>query len=71
MMTMLRVAGKWGGILTLIALAIFVLRQLIIFIGFVTFAIKAALVLAFLGLLLGVAYLIFKSWSDRKKEEQL
>ncbi len=69
MMSMLRVAGKWGGILTLIALAILVLRQVILFIGFLTFAIKALLVLVFLFLLLGVGYLIFKAWSDRKKEE--
>jgi len=71
MVTMLRAAGKWGGILTLIALAILVLRQLVIFIGFLTFAIKAALVLGFLALLLGVGFMIFKSWSDRKKEEQI
>lgn len=69
MMSMLKVAGKWGGILTLIALAILVLRQVILFIGFLTFAIKALLVLVFLFLLLGVGYLIFKAWSDRKKEE--
>jgi hypothetical protein len=66
MMTMLRAAGKWGGILTLIALAILVLRQVIVFIGFLTFAIKALLILAFLFLLLGVGYLIFKSWCARK-----
>jgi hypothetical protein len=63
MMSMLRVAGKWGGILTLIALAILVLRQVILFIGFLTLAIKAALVLGFLALLI--------AWSQRKKEEQI
>jgi hypothetical protein len=71
MMSMMRVAGKWGGILTLIAVAILVLRQVIMFIGFLTFAIKAALVLAFLALLLGVGYLIYKSWCARKKEEHI
>ena len=71
MMSMLKVAGKWGGILTLIAVAILVLRQVIMFIGFLTFAIKALLVLAFLALLIGVGYLIIKAWSQRKKEEQI
>ncbi len=71
MTTMLRAAGKWGGILTLIALAIVVLRQLVLFIGFLTFAIKAALVLAFLALFIGVAYMIFKSWKQHKKEQEL
>ena len=71
MMSVLRVTGKWGGILALIALAIVVLRQVVIFIGFLTFAIKAALVLAFLTLLLAVGYMIFRAWSQRKKEEQV
>ncbi|HEV7645599.1 MAG TPA: hypothetical protein VGO50_16785 [Pyrinomonadaceae bacterium] len=71
MMSMLKVAGKWGGILTLIAVAILVLRQVIVFIGFLTFAIKALLVLAFIALLIGVGYLIIKAWSQRKKEEQI
>jgi multisubunit Na+/H+ antiporter MnhG subunit len=71
MMSMLKVAGKWGGILTLIAVAILVLQQLIAFIGFLTFAIKAILVLAFIALLIGVGYLILKAWSQRKKEEQI
>jgi hypothetical protein len=71
MMSMLKVAGKWGGILTLIAVAIVVLRQVILFIGFLTFAIKALLVLGFLALLIGVGYLIVKAWSQRKKEEQI
>lgn len=70
MMNVVRVAGKWGGILTLIALAILVLRQVVIFIGFLTFAIKAALVLGFLALLFGVAFMIFRSWQQHKKEQE-
>jgi hypothetical protein len=71
MMSMLAVASKWGGILTLIALAILALRQIVMFIGFLTFAIKIALVLGFLSLLLGVGYMIFAAWRARKKEEQI
>jgi hypothetical protein len=71
MMSMLAVASKWGGILTLIALAILALRQIVMFIGFLTLAIKIALVLGFLSLLLGVGYMIFVAWRARKKEEQI
>jgi hypothetical protein len=71
MMSMLAVASKWGGILTLIALAILALRQIVVFIGFLTFAIKIALVLGFASVLLGVGYMIFAAWRARKKEEQI
>jgi hypothetical protein len=70
MMNVMRAAGKWGSIFALIALAILVLRQVVVFIGFLTFAIKAALVLAFLALLLGVAFMIFRSWQQHKKEQE-
>jgi threonine/homoserine/homoserine lactone efflux protein len=70
MMTVMMAAGKWGGILTLIALAIVVLRQIVMFIGFLTFAIKAGLVLAFVALFVGVAYMIYKSWKQHKNEQQ-
>lgn len=69
-MVLLKAAGKWGSILAIIALLILALKQVIAFIGFLTFAIKAALVLGFLALLLLVGYMIFRAWSDRKKEEQ-
>jgi threonine/homoserine/homoserine lactone efflux protein len=67
---MLKAAGTWGGILTLIALAIVVFRQLVLLIGVLTFAIKALLVLAFLALLIGVAYMIYSSWKQHRKEER-
>lgn len=70
MMNMLKVAGKWGSILAVIALLILALKQLIAFVGFLTFAIKAILVLGFLTLVVLVGYMIFKAWSDRKKEER-
>lgn len=70
MTTMLRAAGKWGGILTLIAVAILVLRQVIAFIGFLTFAIKAALVLGFVALLVGVGFMIYQSWKQHKREQE-
>lgn len=62
----LKAAGKWGSIFVLIALLIAFVKQLIFFIGFLTFAIKAVIVLAFLALFIGVAVVIFRSWQQRQ-----
>ena len=58
--------GGWGSILVLLALIIALVKQIIAFIGFLTFAIKAAIVLAFLALILGVALMIFRTWSKNR-----
>jgi hypothetical protein len=66
----LRAAGKWGSILVLVTLLIALVKQLIAFIGFITFAIKVLIVLAFIAVFLGVAVLVFRSVSrNRKKQE--
>lgn len=65
----LKSAGKWGTILALIALVIALVKQLIAFVGFLTFAIKALLVIAFIAVFAGVGYLIFRSWSDSKSKK--
>jgi len=62
----LKAAGKWGSIFVLIALIIAFIKQLITFIGFLTFAIKAIVVLAFLALFIGVGVVIFRSWQQRQ-----
>jgi hypothetical protein len=71
MSMILRAAGKWGSILALIALAVLALRQIIVLIGILTFAIKAGIVLAFLALFFGVAFMIFRSWKEHKREQEL
>lgn len=62
----LKAAGKWGSILALLALVIALVKQLIAFVGFLTFAIKAVIVLAFLALFLGVGLLVFSAWSRNR-----
>ncbi|MER3429525.1 MAG: hypothetical protein C4325_06770 [Blastocatellia bacterium] len=65
-MSLLYTAGKWGSILVLIALLITFLKQLIALIGLITGAIKVLIVLAFVGLILFVGFLVFKSLNDNK-----
>jgi hypothetical protein len=63
----MKAAGKWGSILVIIALVITLLKQLIAFIGFITGAIKILIVLIFIALIVGVAFLIFKGWQNSRK----
>lgn len=65
----LKATGKWGSILVLITLAIAFLKQLIAFIGFLTFAIKAVIFLAFVAVFLGVGYLVFRSWKENQQRK--
>jgi uncharacterized protein YqhQ len=59
----LKAAGKWGSVFVILALVISLLKQIIAFIGFLTFAIKILVVLAFIALFLGVGYAILRSRS--------
>ena len=62
--------GGWGSILVLLALIIALVKQIIAFIGFLTFAIKAVIVLAFVALILGVAVMIFRTWSKNRRASE-
>lgn len=64
----LKAAGKWGGILTLIALMIAFLRQLIDLVGFVMMAIKLVLLVGFIGLFLFIALVAYRTFRERKRE---
>lgn len=68
-MQYLKAGGIIGSILALIALVMIFIKQLIAFIGFLTFAIKAVIVLAFIGLILGVGILIIRSWGSRRRNQ--
>jgi hypothetical protein len=61
-------AGKWGGIATLILLLIALIKQLIAFVGFLMFAVKIALVLAFVGLMLLIVTTTLRTRRDRRRE---
>ncbi|HEX8248898.1 MAG TPA: hypothetical protein VF599_12040 [Pyrinomonadaceae bacterium] len=62
--------GGWGSLLVLLALVIALVKQIIAFIGFLTFAIKAVIVFGFIALILGVAVMIFRGWSKNRREKE-
>ena len=66
---MLKAAGKLGSILVLVALLIAFVKQLIAFVGFLTFAIKILIVLAFVVLFLGVALAVFRAVGKNRKRK--
>ena len=69
-MSVLQVAGRWGGILALIALLIVLIKQLIALVGFIMLAIKIALVIAFIGLMLLIIIMFFSTRRKRQREAE-
>ena len=65
----IKAAGKWGSIMVIIALVITLLKQVIAFIGFITFAIKILIVLAFVLLIIGIGFAILRSISQNRKNK--
>lgn len=66
----LRATGRFGSILVLIALLIALVKQLIAFIGFVTFAIKILIVIAFVALILGVGLMVLRSFNKNRNKKE-
>lgn len=66
----LKTAGKWGGILTLVALLITFLRQLIDLVGFLMMAIKLVLFFGFIALLLFMGLVAYRTFRQRKRERE-
>ena len=69
-MQFIKATGIVSSILALIVVAIALLKQVIAFIGFLTFAIKAVIILVFAALFIGVAALIFLSWNKSKRRNK-
>jgi hypothetical protein len=63
----MKAAGKWGSILVIIALIITLLKNLIAFIGFLTFAFKVLIFLLFAAVIVGVGYLILRGISEKRR----
>jgi hypothetical protein len=68
-MSIMKAAGIGGSLLALIALLIVLVKSLIAFVGFVTFAFKILIVVVFGAILLGVGFLILKGIADRKRKK--
>ena len=69
MSAILSVAAKWGGVLTIILLVITLLKQLIALVGFVMLAIKIALIIMFVGLMLLIVLSMLRGRGRRRREE--
>lgn len=69
-MQVLKATGIVGTILALIVVVIAFVKQLIAFVGFLMFAIKAVIVLGFVALFLGVGLIVFRSWSSKRREKE-
>ncbi len=64
----LKASGGIGSILVLIALIITFVKQLIAFVGFITFALKILIVAVFIVIIAGVGFLIVKSINDSRRK---
>ncbi len=70
MSSFLKVAGKWGGIATVILLVITLLKSLITFVAFLMTAIKIALIIMFVGLMLVIIMSILRDRGRRRREAE-
>jgi len=66
----MKAAGRWGGILMLIALMITFLKQLIAFIAFLTGAIKLFIILVFVLLIVAVGLMVLKGLKGNRKSAE-
>ena len=62
-------AAGWGTVFAILALIVTLLKQIIAFIGFLTFAIKILVVLAFVALIVGVGFMVFRSWNANRQSK--
>jgi len=70
MSALLTTFGRWGGILSLIALLIVLVKQLIALVGFLLFALKIAIVIAFVGVLLIIVLAMLRGRGRRRREAE-
>ncbi len=66
----MKAAGIGGSHLVVIALVIALLKSLITFVGFLTFAFKILIVLVFIAVILGVGFLILKGISEKRRRKE-
>jgi predicted membrane protein len=68
MSAFLKVAGRLGSIIALILLIVTLLKQLISLVSFLIVAIKVAIVIAFVGMMLLIVFAILRGRQNRKRE---
>lgn len=67
MLLFMKGAGVIGSLLVIIALVITLLKALVGLVGFLALAIKIVIVLAFIAVFFGVAFMVLRSWQEHKK----
>ena len=67
MTTFLKGAGWLGTIITLVLLLIALVRQLMAFVSFLMFALKAGIVLDFVGLIALILIVIWRDYNKKKR----
>lgn len=70
MLAFLKVAGRLGGVITLLLLLVTLVRQLISLVGFLLAAIKIGIVVFFVGIFLMIALSIFRDRARRRREAE-
>ena len=65
----MKATGIGGSLLVIIALVIALLKSLISFVGFITFAFKILIVLAFVAVIVGVGFLILKGIKEKRRSK--
>jgi len=67
MIMFFKAASILGSLLVVIALVITLLKALIGLVGFIGFAIKLFIVIAFLGLFIFVGLALLRAWQDKQR----
>ena len=65
----MKAAGIGSSLLVVIALVIALLKSLITFVGFITFAFKILIVLLFVAVIVGVGFLILRGISEKRRSK--
>jgi hypothetical protein len=66
-MVFLKAAGIGGSILAILALVIYLLKTLISLIAFLTGALKILVVLVFVAVIVGIGFMVLKSWNEARR----
>jgi hypothetical protein len=69
-MFLLKATGVIGTIMVILALVITLLKQIIAFIGIISFVVKAFVVLAFVTVFLLVGLMMLRTFRDRRKSKE-
>ena len=69
-MALLTALGRGGAVIALVLLIVALLKQLIVMVGFLLGLVKFAIILAFVALIVMIAFAIFRDRSRRKHDAE-